>query len=164
MRKRHTEGDRLYWTITSLDHTTLCLSSSLTWHFCFSARGYSTEGRREPPAHRALLVAASWSDSGPHWLQLTPLSHRHLHILFHIAHIFRYTTWLTTADYQGVFCSETSLIDSSVKGQYATIRIKKEAVFTRTGMKNEENVNFLQNSIQVASNTFIRVSILSRPM
>ena len=68
----------------------------------------------------ALLVRASWV-----WLQLTPTFTQASAYLFHNAHDFRSTTWLLPLIYTDVSCSEKSLIDGSVKGQYVTLLIKK---------------------------------------
>ena len=68
-----------------------------------------------------LSVTTSW-----HWLKtLTDCnwlghSHGHLHIYFYNAHYFRSTSWLLPLISTDASCSEKSLIDSSVKGQYAT--------------------------------------------
>ena len=57
-----------------------------------------------------LSVTASW----------LRLSHGHLHVSFYHAYDFQSTMWLLPFIYTGMFCSEKSLIDGLVKGQYAT--------------------------------------------
>ena len=69
----------------------------------------------------ASSMTASWA-----WLKILTDSnwHRpsrgHLHISFHNTHDFRSTTWLLSIIYTGESYSNKSLIDGSVKGQYAT--------------------------------------------
>ena len=99
------------------------LSSRPPWHFyCFSAGGTQLKtalGHR--PQQGALSdCMLALTHTACNWLQLTRTITRHMHISFHNAHDFRLTTWLLPLIYPGASCSEKSLIDNSVKGQYAT--------------------------------------------
>ena len=112
---RQTEG-LLYWPImSSLDPTMLRYHQDSTKHFCFLARDTQLEVAVGCWPLQALPMTASW-----HWFTLPPTLMQHLHISFHNTHNFGLTTWLLLLIYPGASYSEKSLIDSSVKGQYAT--------------------------------------------
>ena len=114
-----TDRDRqnrlLYWPITSsLDHTILYyLQTPFSTSYAFRVE-YSTGALSEWKL--ALTHIAS------NWFQLNLLLTWYLHISFHNAHDFQSTMWLLLLVYMGASCSETSLIDSLVKGHYTILR------------------------------------------
>ena len=117
-----TDGDEYrlpYWPITSsLDHTPLSNLQGPTYHFlCFLAGDYSTGGLQwavvwdaAPAGHPTTPVTTCWD-----WFKIDSASRGHLHISFHNTHIFPLNHITGSA-----YFHRESLIDGSVKGQYAT--------------------------------------------
>ena len=121
VRERQTDGGRQRQTAI-LTHNFFFFSSVLSSrsHLVFLlllSRGYSSGGHCEPlPQRVALSNCKTHTDSNWFWS-----TRGLLHVSFHNAHNFRSTTWLLPLIYTGASCSKKSLIDGSVKGQYATV-------------------------------------------
>ena len=108
-------------------HTVLSSRPHLA-HLLLLGQGYFIGGSCRPPGVLSDCKLGLTLDS--HWLQLTPTLTWLLHVSFYNAHDFQSTMWLLPLIYSGLSCSEISLIDGLVKGQYATHHTTFQSIWT----------------------------------
>ena len=123
-QRQGSENSLSYWPITSsLDHITLCNLQGLKSSLPTSVLNRSAPGEGAwPSAATALnlptrLTAARW-----HWLTTT-ISRGHPHISFCNTHTFPINHVTASAYFHRYVLYRESLIDGSIKSQYATLAL-----------------------------------------